>query len=67
MVLHSTLPQVLAGACTVQPEHEGVLLLTPLREEAKVLVGAYVTGTPAGGNEEDSGEQGLPGHHPPLQ
>lgn len=30
MVLHGTLPQVLAGAGTVQPEHEGVLLLAPL-------------------------------------
>lgn len=30
VVLYSTLPQVLAGARTVQPEHEGVLLLTPL-------------------------------------
>lgn len=30
MVLHGTLPQVLAGACTVQPEHEGVLLLAAL-------------------------------------
>lgn len=39
VVLHSALPQVLAGARAVQPEHEGVLLLTPLGEEAKVLVG----------------------------
>lgn len=30
VVLHSALPQVLAGARAVQPEHEGVLLLTPL-------------------------------------
>ena len=29
-VLHCTLPQVLTGTRTVQPEHEGVLLLTPL-------------------------------------
>lgn len=35
MVLHSTLPQVLAGARTVQPEHEGVLLLTPLRRKQR--------------------------------
>lgn len=40
MVLHGTLPQVLAGAGTVQPEHEGVLLLAPLREEAKVHITA---------------------------
>lgn len=30
VVLHSALPQVFAGARAVQPEHEGVLLLTPL-------------------------------------
>lgn len=43
-MLHSTLPQVLAGTCTVQPEHEGVLLLAALREEVKVLVGPRITG-----------------------
>jgi hypothetical protein len=60
MVLHCTLPQVLAGTRTVQPEHEGVLLLTPLRE------GAKVTGMPVSGSKEDSGERDLPGHHLPL-
>lgn len=70
MVLHGTLPQVLAGACAVQPEHERVLLLAPLGEEAKVLVGARVTGTWVSGHREDTGEgggaeHGLPGRHPP--
>lgn len=64
VVLHGALPQVLAGARAVQPEHEGVLLLTPLGEEAKVLVGAHVM--PASGSKEDTGKQDLPGRHPPL-
>lgn len=42
VVLHCTLPQVLAGAGAVQPEHKGVLLLTSLRQQAKVLVGASI-------------------------
>lgn len=66
MVFHGTLPQVLAGARTVQPEHEGVLLLTPLKEEAEVLVGAPVTGMPVSGSKDVSGDRDLPGHHPPL-
>lgn len=44
MVLHSTLPQVLAGARAVQPEHEGVLLLAALRGgEAEVPVWGRVS------------------------
>lgn len=64
MVLHRTFPQVLAGARTVQPEHEGVLLLAALRGEAKVPVGTRVMGMPVSGSE-DAGEHGLPGRHPP--
>lgn len=66
MVLHGTLPQVLAGARAVQPEHEGVLLLAALRGgEAEVPVGTRVMGMRVRGSQEDAGEHGLPGRHPP--
>lgn len=65
MVLHGTLPQVLAGARTVQPEHEGVLLLAALRGGKQRSRGDACHGDAGDGSEEDAREHGLPGRHPP--
>lgn len=67
VVLHSTLPQVLAGPGAVQPEHKRVLLLPALGGKAR---GSRLHRCPSHrcgavrGKEEERG-QGLPDHHPP--